>query len=114
MLFYKKGQPVNPNSWSYKSLQLGTHFVGRVGMAMFGCPWGSINEKKIKVDYSEYLGPDWKPSFKNAGTIISNHTVFIDILVMSHRGTNSMVSKAGVERMPLMGVIGNAVGNLWI
>ena len=81
MLFYKKGEPVNPNSWSYRSIQLGNHIVGRIGMAMFGCPWG-IHEEKTKVDYSAYLGPDWKPSYKNTGTIIVNHTVFMDTLIM--------------------------------
>ena len=26
------------------------------------------------VDYSKYLGPDWKPSYKGPSTIICNHS----------------------------------------
>jgi hypothetical protein len=33
------------------------------------------------VDYKVYLGPDWKPKYEGAPTIISNHRSFLDICV---------------------------------
>jgi len=32
-----------------------------------------IKEEKLKADYRKYLGKDWKPSYKNPGTVVSNH-----------------------------------------
>jgi hypothetical protein len=37
------------------------------------------DDKEFEYDYSEYLGPDWKPYYENAGSIVSNHQSFLDI-----------------------------------
>ena len=32
-------------------------------------------------DYSKWLGKDWKPKWKRAGTIVSNHVCWMDIVM---------------------------------
>ncbi len=54
------------------------------------------------MDYSEYLGPNYKPPKKYA-TVISNHTSYFDPLVMFLFYKACMVSKAGVRNVPLVG-----------
>ena len=33
----------------------------------------TMPKKRVNVDYKEYLGPDWKPTFTGAGISVSNH-----------------------------------------
>lgn len=33
----------------------------------------NVNNIKVDIDYAEYLGKDWVKSYKNPGTIITNH-----------------------------------------
>lgn len=73
-----------------------------------------INEPKLNIDYSAYLGPDWKPSWKNPGTVISNHSSFIDIMCHMYRQEPSHVSKAGVLNIPFVGKIASGCGCLFI
>ena len=32
-------------------------------------------------DYSKWLGPDWKPEWSGASTIVSNHVSWLDICI---------------------------------
>lgn len=66
------------------------------------------------VDYKEYLGPDWKPTFDKPGTIVSNHQSFLDIITHMTRQPPSHCSKAGVRKFPFVGPIAAAVGCLFI
>lgn len=54
-------------------------------------------------DYSKWLGPDWKPTWTNAGTIISNHVCWMDIVVCLHKFWPSFVSKESVKSYPGIG-----------
>jgi hypothetical protein len=53
----------------------GTAFGCRYSMLMYGVVW--ISKKKVIVDYSKWLGADWKfnaeTSYKGAGTFVANH-----------------------------------------
>lgn len=46
-----------------------------------GAPWVSVSRPEIC--FKEYCGPDWKADYdiSNVGTIICNHTSFLDMLV---------------------------------
>jgi hypothetical protein len=57
--------------WKRKFIKFGCNLSARIVILMMSGV--HINEPKINADYRKYLGPDWKPSFKNPGTIISNH-----------------------------------------
>jgi len=41
----------------------------------------SWTTRRPKVDYSKWLGPDWKPTYEGASMLISNHTGFIEIFM---------------------------------
>ena len=60
-LFQKKGEPLKKGSFLYWWVETTVRWNGRLVMALFGCPW--VQQKKVMVDYSKYLGPDWKPSY---------------------------------------------------
>ena len=36
-----------------------------------------IRIEKPEIDYSEYLGPDWKKTYKGESTILINHSSWI-------------------------------------
>lgn len=54
-----------------KMIKFGCWVAGRTICAMISCI--NVDHVKVKVNYRKYLGPDWTPSFKNPGTIVSNH-----------------------------------------
>ena len=53
--------------------------VARIILGMMTCLY--INEVELETDYREYLGPDWKKSNKRPGSVVSNHSTFMDIIV---------------------------------
>jgi hypothetical protein len=58
----------------------------KINMVMLGCIF--IDLKDVYVDYSEYLGPEWKKQkvqYGNAGSTVVNHQSWIDILVNMYR-----------------------------
>ena len=44
----------------------------RVFGPIFGC--FGFSTHRPKVDYSKWLGPDWKPTYDGASMLVSNHT----------------------------------------
>lgn len=64
-----------------------------------------IVKNKIDVDYSPWLGPDWKPTWekKKASMLICNHTSWIDIFFAMHEQRPSFVARAGVRDIPWVG-----------
>lgn len=40
--------------------------------------WTRTNTTFADIDYSEYLGPDWKKEYEGASTLISNHVSWFD------------------------------------
>lgn len=69
MIGHTFGKPVEPIR-RFFILNIGKILV-RIKIISIGIY--SINWEKPDIDYKKWLGPDWKPSYENAGTIISNH-----------------------------------------
>lgn len=76
---------------------------GRVNMYVVGILY--FETPKVEVDYSEYLGPDWKMTFEGYGSVISNHQSFVDILVHQHMRMPCHVAKEGTKKLPFVGPI---------
>ena len=57
------GQPVA--SWRRTLIFYCTAPIFRAVIFVIGIYW--VDKKRVKVDYSKYLGPDWKPSFEGHG-----------------------------------------------
>ena len=51
-------------------------FLNIMSKTMVVVGGGMYNYKyeKVKVDYSKYLGPDWKPEYEGTSTIVCNHS----------------------------------------
>ena len=67
--FHKRGEPYK--GIPYLLVKYSLSYAARIVMFMMSA-W-KIDEIKLKTDYSKYLGPDWKRTYDNPGTIISNH-----------------------------------------
>ena len=58
-------------------------------------------KKHTSVDYSKYLGPDWKPDFRKRNlTTISNHIGFGDDMAMTWLRTPSFIAYPFVKNTP--------------
>lgn len=57
----------------------------------FGCIFW-IKWEKPDIDYKKWLGPDWKPKYSGASTLVFNHTSWIDILVGMYLDMPSFLS----------------------
>lgn len=60
--------------------------------------------EKVNVNYSEFLGPDWKPTERVPSTFICNHCSWMDIVMAwSIKEYPIFVSKIGIKKYPLVG-----------
>lgn len=68
-LFQKKGVPYS----GIKSdmIRLSTMIAAKNIITTMSCWFIEVEERK--TDYSKYLGPDWKCSFKHATAVVVNH-----------------------------------------
>ena len=67
-----------------------------------------------KVDYSEYLGPDWECTFEGYGTVISNHQTWVDIPLHQYIRIPSHVAKEGTKLLPFIGTICTGTSGLYV
>ena len=96
-------------SWPYPKWRLALIWpfyalIARIELFFAGVFW--IKYEKVKYDYSKYLGPDWKPSFKNPTTIIFNHSCYMDIVIAVLYKFPGFVAKDGVKNWPFIAPIG--------
>ena len=78
-----------------------------------GLVWVDVEYVK-DVDYKKWLGPDWKPSFSNPSTIVSNHICWMDILIAQSIFFPSFVAKSSVRKYPFVGNIAAAIDCLFV
>lgn len=69
--------------WRHRLIKAACSMAARTVLFMGGISY--VEEPKYDVDYSEYLGPDWKPSWENPGTVVSNHVSFTDVMCHMYR-----------------------------
>ena len=105
-----KGQPqLSPSK--QKFLKYFTQYVSR--FTIFFAPgiyW--LNIVRPKVDYSKYLGPEWKgPRYDRCSTVVSNHQSWIDIGLVTYLKFPSFTPKAGIKKWPVIGEICDLVFN---
>ena len=77
----------------YAGMRLACYLTARIVVAGMGCYW--ITLVRPKVDYSEYLGPDWKPDYEKKGTatVISTHSSFADTAMHAMYQLPSIIAK---------------------
>ena len=54
-------------------------FVGRFELHASG--YSGCNRNERKICYKKYLGPDWKPAYSGAPTLIANHRSWVDVTI---------------------------------
>jgi 1-acyl-sn-glycerol-3-phosphate acyltransferase len=101
----------NKAKWKQAIVRWGGYFTGMICLYMQGV--NSITDKNRSVDYSKYLGPDWKECFKGATMTVTNHQSLVDLFVLLvFNGYPQGVAKDSTSRMPLVGWVGNGVGHI--
>lgn len=69
------------------------------------CIW--ISYERPKVDYSKYLGPDWKPDYDwtTVSSVVSTHCCFLDSILHGMCQLPSIIAKGEVRNVPGVGPI---------
>lgn len=72
-------------------------------------------EYQEDIDYRKWLGPDWKPQWDCAGTIITNHiNGYMDVLASMVLFYPGFVAKKLVQKMPFIGPIATANDSIFL
>lgn len=71
MIGVKENEPLA--GWRKAIVKFAARIICRIGLFLMSFLW--ISYKHEKIDYSEWLGPDWKSEQKNTRSpmIIANH-----------------------------------------
>jgi len=87
-----------------------------IKLALIICGFTCWSTRRPKVDYSKWLGPDWKPKYEGASMLISNHTGFIEIFLtfIFIRPMPGFIAKNLMKTIPSVGLIATAVGTLFM
>ena len=66
-----------------------------------------LKKERPVVDYSKWLGPDWKPTYEGAGVYVANHTCYAEILMnfFMLNPAPAYVSKAKNENIPAVSFV---------
>ena len=79
--FNKKGAPYT--GIKAEIIRISNKYAAKLVINCMSC--FNIEIEIRKVDYSKYLGPDWKCSFNNATAVVANHQSWVDIMVHMYR-----------------------------
>jgi hypothetical protein len=108
-----KDEPIT--GWRYKACRLSAGFTAAVLLhCASNCVW--LSTKRPKVCYKKFLGPDWKPDYdlKHCGSIVSNHSSFMDTMVHSIFSLSSFIAKKEVQDILFIGPNARAMQCLFI
>ena len=88
-------------------------YVRMILIVMGYISWSS---RRPKVDYSKWLGPEWKPTYEGATMLVSNHTGFVEIFLtfLCIRPMPGFIAKNYMKTVPSVGPIATAVGTLFM
>ena len=82
-------------------------------MLSYGIIW--CQKRRVEVDYTKWLGPDWKfdpkTSYEGAGTYVANHQSFADILIQLwlHYPAPGYVAREVVKRVWGVGYVAEVI-----
>mmetsp|Transcript_27579 Transcript_27579/g.41880 ORF Transcript_27579/g.41880 Transcript_27579/m.41880 type:complete len:226 (+) Transcript_27579:314-991(+) len=78
------------------------------------CGKFSIEEVDVEVNYSKFLGPDWKATDTVPTIVIGNHTSWCDIVVQMCIWVPAFIAKSSVRKMPFVGVAAQQSSCCWV
>ena len=79
---------------------------------MAGYPFTSTTYADI--DYSNYLGPDWKQEYKGASTLISNHISWFDSVYAIVYYFPTIVARDTLQNTPFIGSVLKAMSTIFL
>ena len=100
------------DGFSKRVMEYTCKFIARKSMYSLGIYW--YEEESKKVDYSYYLGPDFKMSFVGHSTVVANHQSFMDIVIHTFRQIPAHVAKAATLKIPIIGNGSKYTGSLFV
>jgi len=106
-----KSKPLDGFRYDYSMLAVRTSGL----LILLGGGVLTLPKKRANVDYTHYLGPDWKPTFTGAGISVSNHSSFMDIIVvLANIKRLGFVTKMENRKVPAVGYLTESIGCLFI
>ena len=76
--------------------------------------WFLDYKEDHSIDYSEYLGPDWKAQWEGAPTLIANHTSWLDIMYTIGIFFPGFVARSTVQKMIGVGPLSEVLGSVFV
>ena len=103
----KKDTPIT--GIRYKLVRI-LHYITSCVVLYCGGSNSWMTYKRPKVCYKKFLGPDWKPDYdwKRCGSVVSNHSSFLDIPIHAMCQLPSIIAKNEVKKVPGIGPIATA------
>ena len=89
------------------------YYSARICLFFTGIYWLKV-ELVESADYTKWLGPEWKPQWRGAGTLVANHVSWLDIVMAYGYFFPAFVSKRSVEKMPGVKTIMAAIDGLFV
>ena len=87
-------------------------FSSYIGLKLAGYTY--VESEECKVDYKEFLGPDWEPEYEGASTLISKHISWMDMLAAITLYFPAFTARASSRNFPLIGTIMNCMSTIFI
>ena len=77
---------------------------------------GALYIRKVQppIDYSKYLGPDWKRTYKKSGIQVANHTSWLDIVSVMWTDCPSFLSTEENSKIPIVAQVSNSLQSLYV
>ena len=79
---------------------------------MAGYPFTSTTYADI--DYSEYLGPNWKKEYEGASTLIGNHVSWFDAVFAIVYYFPTIVARDTLQKTPFIGSVLKAMSTIFL
>jgi len=83
-------------------------------MIYFMCGYTRTHTTFADIDYTEYLGSDWKLEYEGASTLISNHVSWIDTCFAIVYYFPTIVARESLQKTPFIGSVLRAMATIFI
>lgn len=104
--------PQNLDPWRAWIVEKFARGMSKIGMAIIGYP--IIKSKRVSVEYTKYLGPDWNPEWKGASTLISKHSAWYDGIVAIYLYYPALTVLSTLKWYPFAGKLLMAINTVFI
>ena len=110
---YDKKDYLKLSGWKYELVKVLMKSCARLCLFLT-CYFWVEHDKDHDIDYSEFLGPDWKAEWDGAPTYVANHTSWLDIMYMITYFYPGFVARSTVEKSWGVGPLATILGSVYI